>query len=307
MAKKRCKKILIANRGEIARRIARTIQEEKRIAVGLSSIRDVTASHLHACEESILVDEPQVAQVFLRPDIIIEAAKEAGADAIHPGYGFLSESPALAMACRDAGLIFIGPTPELLALFGDKAKTKERAKQLGISVVETRCVDPSTLEEFMRDAKSQKSLSYPLLIKARGGGGGRGMRLVQSATELESAISSASREAEKFFGDGTLLIDPFLKEIKHLVVQIASDAHGNVIHLYERECSAQRNYQKILEEAPSRGISSQLRDRLFHDAILLFRDLTYQGLATVEFLVTPDEQYYFTEVNPSLQVEHTVT
>lgn len=307
MTKDRCNKILIANRGEIARRIARTIQEEKRVAVGLSSIRDVTASHLRACDESILVDEPHVAQVFLRPDIIIEAAKEAGADAIHPGYGFLSESPALAMACRDAGLTFIGPTPELLALFGDKAKTKERAKQLGIPVVETRCVDPSMLEEFMRDKKTQKSLSYPLLIKARGGGGGRGMRLVQSATELESAISSASREAEKFFGDGTLLIEPFLKEIKHLEVQIASDAHGNVIHLYERECSAQRNYQKILEEAPSQGISSHLRDRLFHDAILLFQDLTYQGLATVEFLVTPDEQYYFTEVNPRLQVEHTVT
>lgn len=307
MTKKRCNKILIANRGEIAKRIARTIQKEKRVAVGLSAIRDVTASHLRACDESILIDEPQVAQVFLRPDIIIEAAKEAGADAIHPGYGFLSESPALATACHGAGLIFIGPTPELLALFGDKAKTKERAKQLGIPVVETQCVDPSMLEEFMRDTKAQKSLSYPLLIKARGGGGGRGMRLVQSAMELESAISSASREAEKFFGDGTLLIEPFLKEIKHLEVQIASDAQGNVIHLYERECSAQRNYQKILEEAPSRGISSQLRDRLFHDAILLFQDLTYQGLATVEFLVTPDEQYYFTEVNPRLQVEHTVT
>ncbi|MGA1192282.1 MAG: biotin carboxylase N-terminal domain-containing protein [Bdellovibrionota bacterium] len=307
MTKKRCNKILIANRGEIARRIARTIKEEKRIAVGLSSIRDVTANHLRACDESILVDEPQVAQVFLRPDIIIEAAKEAGANAIHPGYGFLSESPALATACHEAGLIFIGPTPELLALFGDKAKTKERAKQLGIPVVETRCVDPSTLEEFMRDTKAQKTLSYPLLIKARGGGGGRGMRLVQSATELETSISSASREAEKFFGDGTLLIEPFLREIKHLEVQIASDAHGNVIHLYERECSAQRNYQKILEEAPSQGISSELRNRLFHDAILLFQDLNYEGLATVEFLVTPDEQYYFTEVNPRLQVEHTVT
>ncbi|NBW39717.1 ATP-grasp domain-containing protein [bacterium] len=307
MTEKRYQKVLIANRGEIARRIARTLRHEQRSAIGLASIYDPSAGHIHCCDESILLDEPNIARVFLHPEIIINAAREAGADAIHPGYGFLSESSELAQACNNAGIAFIGPTPELLSLFGDKAKTKERAKTLGIPVVETHCVEPSTLKQFLKKTKDTKSLNYPLLIKARGGGGGRGMRLVQSFEEFEPAVASASREAEKFFGDGTLLIEPFLKSIKHIEVQIAGDIKGHVVHLHERECSAQRNYQKILEEAPSQGISENLRQALFKDAIRLFEKLKYQGLATVEFLVTEDESHYFTEVNPRLQVEHTVT
>ncbi|MCB0331261.1 MAG: ATP-grasp domain-containing protein, partial [Bdellovibrionales bacterium] len=300
-------KILIANRGEIAARIARTLHALGKTSVGLAARSDRAAYHSKSVDEFHWVDEEVPSQAFLNPETIIAAAKKTGADAVHPGYGFLSESPILAEACNRAGIVFIGPSKEALVLFGDKAATKERAHSLGLPVVSTTTLNMKDEDASQTIIHLQQEGAFPLLVKARAGGGGRGMRLVSRAELLTSECESASREAEKFFGDGTLLIEPYLECIKHIEIQIVGDSTGKVAHLFERECSAQRSYQKILEEAPSCGISVELKERLYKDAITLCEGVPYQGLATVEFLVTPDEQHYFTEVNPRLQVEHPVT
>lgn len=308
MAIKKIQKVFIANRGEIAHRIARTTRKLGILSIGMAAKGDSTASHSQTCDQFVWVEGcSSPTDAFLSATKIAEAARKAGADAIHPGYGFLSESAELAIACHSHGLTFIGPSPEALTLFGDKSETKKVAKQLSLPVLDTIAIDVSSTQFASQLKEIEQSSNFPLLIKSRAGGGGRGMRLVQNSEQLKEACLSAAREAEKFFGDGSLLIEPYLSSIKHIEIQIAGDKNGEVFHLFERECSAQRNYQKILEEAPASSLSNTLKAKLFDSATTLCKHVLYQGLGTVEFLVTDAEEYFFTEVNPRLQVEHPVT
>ncbi|MCI5064089.1 ATP-grasp domain-containing protein [bacterium] len=301
------KRVLIANRGEIAARIARTAHRLNIETIGIVSAHDPAQDHLSSCTHQRIIPDREPAELFLSPEYLAELAQREGASLLHPGYGFLSESPLLAEACEKTGTTFIGPNPALLRLFGDKQKTKERAESRKIPVLTATTVEMETTAGQKALHSLAKSARFPLLVKARAGGGGRGMRLVHNPTDLEEQCASAAREAEKFFLDGTLLIEPYLEKIKHIEVQIAADRSGDTIHLFERECSAQRNYQKILEEAPANSISETVKEALFRDAVHLLSELSYSGLATVEFLVTEAGEYFFTEVNPRLQVEHTVT
>jgi propionyl-CoA carboxylase alpha chain len=295
-------KLLIANRGEIAVRIARTAHRLGMGTVGVYSEPDANALHVDSVDVAVALGGETAAESYLRGDAIIAAAKATGADAIHPGYGFLAENAAFAQAVEDAGLIWVGPTPEQITLLGDKVAAKRAAVEAGV---------PTTpIWEIGDDGAVPDGVPMPALVKAAAGGGGRGMRIVTAPELLAESILSASREAKAAFGDGAVFIEPYIERGRHIEVQIMGDQHGNVIHLGERECSIQRRNQKVIEESPSSGISEATRTAVCEGALALARAVRYVGAGTVEFLVgeSDDGQVInFLEVNTRLQVEHPVT
>jgi acetyl-CoA/propionyl-CoA carboxylase, biotin carboxylase, biotin carboxyl carrier protein len=283
--------VLIANRGEIARRIIRTLDRLGIRSVAVYTPADRTALHVREAAVAVPVDS------YLEIEAIIAACRQTGAQALHPGYGFLSENPALGSACRDAGITFVGPPPEASTLMGDKLAAKAAAEQAGVPVV------PSFTEAEARTA------TYPLLVKAAAGGGGRGMRVVNAPEELDAALASARREAAAGFGDDRVFIERFLGRARHLEVQVIGDTHGTVLHLGERECSLQRRHQKIMEESPSPVVDAALRATLGGEAVALARAAGYVNAGTVEFIADYENpsEHYFLEMNARLQVEHPVT
>ncbi|UFX43982.1 ATP-grasp domain-containing protein [Bradyrhizobium sp. 41S5] len=297
------KKILIANRGEIACRIARTC---RRLGVAVASVHstaDADALHVKVIGESIEIGGAPASESYLRIDAVIAAAKATGAEAIHPGFGFLAENAAFARAVEAAGLVFIGPTPETIERLGDKASAKHEAAAADVPTVPGSKVpsqDPAEIERAIRQ------LELPVMLKAAAGGGGKGMRAISSLDGLPDEIESAMREARNAFGDAGLIVEKLIQRGRHLEVQIAGDGNGNVVHMFERECSLQRRHQKLIEEAPAANLPPRLRERILGDAVRLGRRLKYRGVGTVEFIVSGTD-YYFLEVNPRLQVEHPVT
>jgi 3-methylcrotonyl-CoA carboxylase alpha subunit len=296
-------KLLIANRGEIACRIARTARRLGIAVAGIHSQADARARHVRELGESVLVGAAAPSASYLNIDAIIAAAKKVGADAIHPGYGFVSENPAFVRAVEAAGLLFVGPTAETMERLGGKASAKREAAKLGIPTVPG---DTAGLSDPAAVIAAVRACGLPALLKAVAGGGGRGMALIESFENLPTRVDSAMREAAQAFGSGEMIVERYLPSVRHIEVQIAGDGGGKAIHLYERECSLQRRHQKVIEEAPSAGLEPGLRARILEDARRLAAALNYRGLGTVEFIVSGSD-YYFLEVNPRLQVEHPVT
>lgn len=297
-------KILIANRGEIAIRVARTCRELGIATVAVYSEADVSSPHLFAADEAVCIGPAQASQSYLNAEALISAARQTGAQAIHPGYGFLSENSAFARLVRDAGLIFIGPAPESLAAVGNKIFARQTVTKLGVPVVpalEQPSRDPAVLREQVRE------LGYPLLIKAASGGGGKGMRIVRHERDLLEAVAAAEREAVSAFAEGTVYLERYIERPRHIEVQILGDQHGTLVHLGERECSIQRRYQKILEETPSPVVSPKLREAMTTAALTVAKAAGYYNAGTVEFILDEQGRFYFLEVNARLQVEHPIT
>jgi acetyl-CoA carboxylase biotin carboxylase subunit len=296
-------KVLIANRGEIAVRLLRACKELGLSTVAVYSDADRCALHVRYADEAYPIGPAPARDSYLRMDRIIDVAKRAQVDAIHPGYGFLAEDPQFARACQDAGLIFVGPTPEVTEQLGNKIGARRLMAASGIPIIagsDERVAGDDALSEAER-------LGFPLLIKAAAGGGGKGMRIVRSAHELPSLLALASREAEASFGDGTVYLERLIEGVRHIEFQILGDHHGNVIHLGERECSIQRRFQKLIEESPSPALDAELRSRMGEAAVQVARSSGYTSAGTVEFLLDKDHNFYFLEVNTRLQVEHPVT
>jgi propionyl-CoA carboxylase alpha chain len=292
------RRLLIANRGEIAVRIARTAHRMGIDTVAVYSEPDATALHVDSVDVAVALGGFSAAESYLGGDTIIGAALAQGCDAIHPGYGFLAEDAAFARSVVEAGLIWVGPRPEQIELLGDKVAAKQAAAAAGVPTTEVYSAAPGAVPV---------DVPLPALVKAAAGGGGRGMRVVRRADELEDAVVAAAREAAAAFGDGAVFIEPYIEQGRHVEVQIIGDSHGNVIHVGERECSIQRRNQKIIEETPSVGITPEIRSVLFAGALALARRVGYVGAGTVEFLVGDDGTITFLEVNTRLQVEHPVT
>ena len=297
-------KILIANRGEIAVRIGRACRELGVRSVAVFSDADRWALHTRCTDESYYLGPSPASDSYLRSDLLIAAARASRAEAIHPGYGFLAENPEFAMACRKAGIVFIGPSPEAMRLLGDKAAAKKLARDLGVPVVPGYDGANQDLADLHAAAEE---VGFPLLIKATAGGGGRGMRLVRSRADFEAALESARREAQAAFGDAAVLLERAVSNPRHVEFQILADHHGNIVHLGERDCSVQRKHQKVIEESPSPAMSPALRTEMGAAAVSVARAAGYQNAGTVEFLLTEEGSYYFLEVNTRLQVEHPVT
>ena len=298
------KRLLIANRGEIAVRIARGARELGISPVGIYSDADVNALHREVMDASINVGPAPAIDSYLQGERVIAAAKTLGADAVHPGYGFLSERAPFAQAVADAGLIFVGPTPSAIAQMGSKIEAKRRVRQRGVPVVPGYDGDDRSLVRLRDEAPR---IGFPLLIKASAGGGGRGMRVVDDLTQFDDALASAMREAKASFGDDAVLLERYLRRPRHIEVQILADTHGTTLALGERECSIQRRHQKVLEEAPSVALDADVRERMFAAAIAAAESVGYTNAGTVEFMLDEDGSFYFLEVNARLQVEHPVT
>ena len=297
------KKILIANRGEIAVRVIRACHEMGIEAVAVYSDVDRDALHVRFADEAYPVGAPPAAESYLLSDRIIDVARRSGAEAIHPGYGFLAENADFSQACADEGLVFIGPPPGAMRLMGDKAEARKTARRAGVPVVPG--TPPLEIGEPALDAAN--GVGFPLLVKATAGGGGKGMRLVRSADELASAIEQASSEAASSFSNPSVFLEKFVERPRHIEFQIVADDQGRVVHLLERECSIQRRHQKLIEEAPSPFVDETLRGRMGEAAVALAREAAYRNAGTVEFLVDGDGHFYFLEMNARLQVEHPVT
>lgn len=303
------KKILVANRGEIAIRIARTAQDMGIVSVAVYSDADKNALFVKSMDEAICIGGTHASESYLVQDKIIDAAKCSGADAIHPGYGFLSENASFAKRCKDEGIIFIGPSHKAIEKLGSKMGAKEIAVKAGVPVVPGYSGDDQNFERFKYEAGE---IGFPVLLKASAGGGGKGMRIVNKASELKEAFEAAKREAEKSFGDGTLLMEKYFPLAKHIEFQIFGDTHGTYTHLFDRECSMQRRYQKVIEESPSPSLTPELREQMGNASVELARAVKYTSAGTVEFLFIPSSKnqeaaFYFLEVNARLQVEHPVT
>ena len=299
----RIHKVLIANRGEIACRIARTCRRLGLKVATVHSTVDRHARHVREIGESVELGGPAASDSYLRIAGIVAAAQRVGADAVHPGFGFVSENPDFVRALEAAGLIFIGPTAETMERLGGKAQAKREAARLGVPVI---AGSEGGMDDAAAVVRTVREMPLPVLLKAVAGGGGRGMAVVETLDGLQTRVESAMREAEKAFGSGELIVERYLPRVRHIEVQIAGDGQGNAIHLFERECTLQRRHQKVVEEAPSAGLPPMLRERLLADAVKLAAGVNYRGLGTVEFVVTGDD-YFFLEVNPRLQVEHPVT
>jgi geranyl-CoA carboxylase alpha subunit len=297
-------KILIANRGEIACRIIRTAKALGYRTVAVFSDADAGARHVRLAHEAVRIGPPPVAESYLKIDALIAAAKLAAADAVHPGYGFLSENAAFAQACADAGLVFIGPPPAAIDAMGNKARAKVLMEAAGIACV------PGYQGPDQSDAAliaEGRRIGFPLMVKAAAGGGGRGMRLVASADDLPEALARARSEAASAFGSGELILERAIADARHIEIQVFADQHGNVIHLGERDCSIQRRHQKVIEESPSPAVTAALRERMGEAAVAAARAIDYVGAGTIEFLLDRDGKFYFLEMNTRLQVEHPVT
>ena len=297
-------KVLIANRGEIACRIMRTAQAQGYDTVAVYSDADADAPHVRMADQAVCIGGAPVGESYLNMAAILEAAARTGADAVHPGYGFLAENATFAQACADAGVTFIGPSPRAIALMGNK-----RLAKLRMAEAEVPCVPgySGTAQDDPTLAAEGEKIGFPLMVKAAAGGGGRGMRLVEAAADLPAAISGARSEAENAFGSGELILERAVVEPRHVEIQIFADSHGNCLHLGERDCSIQRRHQKVVEEAPSPAVDDALRAEMGRAAVMAARAIDYVGVGTVEFLLGPDGTFYFLEMNTRLQVEHPVT
>ena len=298
------RRLLLANRGEIVTRIARTARRMGIATIAVYSDADRANPHVCACDDAVALGGMAATDSYLRIDKLLAAARAARADAIHPGYGFLAESSEFASAVLDAGFVFVGPPPSAIAAMGDKARARQRMAAAGISVVPGYDGDDQDATTLCREATR---IGFPVMVKAAAGGGGRGMRLVDDAARLPDALRSAASEAAKAFGDGRLILERAIVEPRHVEVQVFADAHGNVLHLGERDCSVQRRHQKVIEESPSPAVDAGLRERMGATAVAVARAIGYVGAGTVEFLLDRAGHYYFMEMNTRLQVEHPVT
>ena len=297
-------RVLVANRGEIALRIIRACYEEGLEAVAVYSDADRLAPHVRAANAAVAIGPPPASESYLNIPKLIAAAKDSGCQAVHPGYGFLSEREAFARAVQDAGLIFVGPPPAAIKAMGDKTEARRRMQAAGIPVVPGTAAPVRDAAEARREAQR---LGLPVLLKAASGGGGKGMRLVHKLDEIESALRGAHSEAEKAFGAGTVYIEKYLQRPRHIEIQILADRSGRVVALGERECSIQRRHQKLIEEAPSVAVTPALRRRLGEAATAAAGAVGYLGAGTIEFLLAPTGEFYFLEMNTRIQVEHPVT
>ena len=298
------KKILIANRGEIACRVIRTARKLGYRTVAVYSEADAQAPHVSLADEAVCIGPAAAAQSYLNVEALLAACRKTGANALHPGYGFLSENADFAQACADAGVTFIGPGPEAIRVMGDKAGAKRAMIEAGVPCA------PGYLGDKQDDAtliEQAERMGYPLLVKAVSGGGGRGMRLVHEKAELAQAITSARREAQNAFGDGTLMLERLILDGRHIEIQVFADAHGNAVYIGERDCTAQRRRQKVIEESPSPVVTPEMRERMGRDAVLAAQAIGYRGAGTIEYIVDQDLNHYFLEMNTRLQVEHPVT
>jgi len=299
------RKVLIANRGEIAVRVSQTLQEMGITAVAIHSEPDRNALHVRRADEAYALEGKTSAETYLRGDKIISIAKAHGVDAIHPGYGFLSENEDFAQACIDAGLVFIGPPPRIAAAMGDKIVAKKTMAAAGVPIVPGWAGEGRIELDVVR--REAAKVGYPVLIKAASGGGGKGMRVVQQESELAAALESAQREAGNAFGDNRVFIEKYITEARHVEIQIFGDHHGNAVHLFERECSIQRRHQKIIEESPCAGLSPDIRLKMGEAGVRAATAIGYANAGTVEFMLTDSGEFFFLEVNTRLQVEHAVT
>lgn len=298
------KKLLVANRGEIALRVMRSAREMGVQTVAVFSEADRNALHVRFADEAICIGPPPSSESYLRIEKIIRAAKDTGADAIHPGYGFLSENAAFSQACEDAGIVFIGPSPSAIELMGSKLAAKAAVAAFNVPLV------PGT-EEPITDLQEAKKIAqkigYPILIKASAGGGGKGMRIVDSESHFQQQMERAISEAKSAFGDGSVFIEKYLTRPRHIEFQVFGDKHGNVVHMFERECSIQRRHQKVIEEAPSAVLTAEKRRLMGEAAINVAKSCGYYGAGTVEFILDENLEFFFLEMNTRLQVEHPVT
>jgi acetyl-CoA carboxylase biotin carboxylase subunit len=298
------RKILIANRGEIAMRVMRTCRAMGILSVAVYSDADVNAPHTQYADEAIRIGPSPSRESYLRIDRIIEAARRSGADAVHPGYGFLSENSDFATACAEANVVFIGPSPESIRQMGAKSSARGIATAAGVPIVPGDNGDVQRLDHLR---ERMLAIGLPVLVKASLGGGGKGMRVIRAAGEIDEALASARREAESAFGDGSLLLESYIEGARHIEVQILGDRHGNLVHLFERDCSLQRRHQKVIEESPSPAVTSELRIRIGEAAVALGRAIGYFNAGTIEFVLAPSGEFFFIEANTRLQVEHPVT
>jgi propionyl-CoA carboxylase alpha chain len=298
------KKILIANRGEIAIRVMRTARKMGIKTVAVYSEADRNAMHVRFADEAVLIGEASSSKSYLVMENVLDAAKQTGADAIHPGYGFLSENAVFAQMAEDAGITFIGPKPHAIRVMGDKLEAKETVKGYGIPMV-------PGIDEAVTDIEIAKKIAvqvgFPVLIKAAAGGGGKGMRVVENLEELPEQMARAISEATSAFGNGAVFVEKYVTSPRHIEIQVLADTHGNVVHLFERECSIQRRHQKVVEEAPSAVLTPEIRKAMGEAAIKVAKACDYVGAGTVEFLLDADLNFYFLEMNTRLQVEHPVT
>jgi acetyl-CoA/propionyl-CoA carboxylase biotin carboxyl carrier protein len=297
-------KVLVANRGEIAIRIFRTLRELGVSSVAVYSDADRAALHVHHADEAFAIGGAAPAESYLRGDVIIETALRAGAEAIHPGYGFLAENAGFARACDRAGVVWIGPPPDAIEAMGSKIAARERMRAAGVPIV-PGTVEPLESPEQLTQLGAE--LGWPLAIKASAGGGGKGLKVVRTPDEASRAFDSARREGEAYFSDATVYIERYLEDPRHIEVQVLADAHGNVIHLGERDCTIQRRHQKLVEETPSPAVDETLRARIGQLAVDAARAVGYRSAGTVEGLLSREGDYYFLEMNTRIQVEHTVT
>ncbi|RME59485.1 MAG: acetyl-CoA carboxylase biotin carboxylase subunit [Candidatus Dadabacteria bacterium] len=299
------KKVLVANRGEVALRIIRACHELGIKTVAIHSTADEQALHTKVASESICIGPPPARDSYLNIAAIISAAEATGVDAIHPGYGFLSENPAFAEICGSCGITFIGPTAKNMRLLGDKARARRAAEKAGVPVVPG---ESKGIRDRKTALKLAKKIGFPILLKSCAGGGGRGMKIVESEDEFLTAFDTAQRETDAAFGDDHLLVEKYLPKVRHIEVQIIGDRFGNVVHLGVRDCSVQRRYQKLIEESPSPGLSTSLMNKITDAALRLTKSVNYTSVGTVEFLVDLEHsEFYFIEMNTRLQVEHPVT
>ncbi len=298
------KKVLIANRGEIALRVIHSCKELGIKTVAVYSRPDAHSPHVLHADESVFIGEAASSESYLVIDKIIDAVKQTGADAVHPGYGFLSENAAFAERCKKENIIFIGPEPKAIRLMGDKTEARELVTQAGIPT-------PPGLKSELKDIEEARSVAddigYPILVKAAAGGGGKGMRIVHKKEEFEASIKAAKSEAKNAFGDDRIYIEKYLEQPRHVEFQIIADIHGNVLHVFDRECSVQRRHQKVIEEAPCAILTSELREEMAKSAIKAAKACDYIGAGTIEFMVDKHMNFYFLEMNTRLQVEHPVT
>ena len=298
------KKVLIANRGEIAVRIIRACRELGLKTVAVFSTADRNALHAKIADEAVCIGAPAAKDSYLNEKAILAACEITGADAVHPGFGFLSENASFARNCGKCGITFIGPAPESIEMLGDKAAAKSAMKKAGVPVIPG---SDGAVESVAEAKKLAEEIGFPLMVKASAGGGGRGIRLVERMEDLEAQITAARTEALNYFGDGSIYMEKFIVNPKHIEFQILADKHGNVVHLGERDCSMQRRNQKVLEESPSTIMTHQLRDRMGRAAVAAAKVCGYYNAGTIEFLVDDKNNFYFMEMNTRIQVEHPIT
>lgn len=298
------KKVLIANRGEIARRIIRTLKKMDIASVAIYSDADRLAPHVLEADEAVYVGASPSSESYLKQDVILNYCKELGVDGIHPGYGFLSENAEFARKVTDAGIIFIGPSPEAMDIMGDKLSAKRAVKSYNVPLVPG--IDKA-ISDVAEAKEIAKEVGYPVLIKASAGGGGKGMRLVERPEDLEEQMHLAQNEARSSFGNDACFVEKFVTKPRHIEIQVFADKQGNTVYLFERECSIQRRHQKVIEEAPSSILTPELREQMGNAAVNVCKACNYEGAGTVEFLLDGDLNFYFLEMNTRLQVEHPVT